>query len=213
MALQTTSGSQREKWVAAFLPSVAIFLVAFLYFNFYAIPEMDAVEQKYNDAVAEAVPPFALTKLEEELQQLRDNQKEMEGTIGSVEDEVTAKSMAYRKLSPTAKHGKVTALFQEFDVAILEDQTTREIKVPTLRKNSIEVLQSLLPEEVVNYRNLTLMTDYPTIVALLKKLPEISGVLPINITLKKTKSVPIKTAPISEQKEGPSAVWTVTLLM
>ena len=44
MALQTTSGSLREKWVAAFLPTAAIILVAFLYFNFSLNPEMKEVE-------------------------------------------------------------------------------------------------------------------------------------------------------------------------
>ncbi|MAI35861.1 MAG: hypothetical protein CBE00_14100 [Planctomycetaceae bacterium TMED240] len=208
MALQTTSGSQREKWVAAFIPSVAIFLVTFLYFNFYANSQIKTVEAEFDAAVAKAVPQDFLVKLNDDLQQLRFDEKELEQTLKAVEDEITAKSLAYQELSPTAKHAQVTALLHEFNIAILQDQVTRDVNVPDLRNESIEVLKTLLPKQTINYRNLTLTTDYPTVVTLLKKLPEIAGVLPINVTLEKTKRIAF-----SEQKQSSSAVWKVTLLM
>ena len=129
-------------------------------------------------------------------------------SIRSVEDEVTAKSVAYERSSPTAKHLAVTALFKEYQVALLQDQTAEEIRLPKIRGKSIEILRSLLPEEAINFRELTLTADYLTIITLLKKLPEISGVLPVNITLQKTTKVAA-----SEKPNGPSLVWTITLLM
>ena len=208
MALQTTSGSPREKWVAAFLPSVAMILITLMYIIFFMRPELETVQSKFDAAMGNVVPQAVITELDNEWKQLRDDQRELQNTIKSVEDEVTAKSVAYERLSPTAKHLAVTALFKEYQVAILQDQTTQEIRLPKIRSASTETLRSLLPKEAINFRELTLTANYPTIVALLKKLPEISGVLPVNITLQKTTKVAS-----SEEPNAPSAVWTITLLM
>ena len=208
MALQKKSGSAREKWMAAFLPSVAMILIAFMYINFFMKPDFETVQRKLDAAMGSVVPQAVITELANDWGQLRDDQTELQDTIRSVEDEVTAKSVAYERLSPTAKHLAVTALFKEYQVALLQDQTAEEIRLPKIRGKSIEILRSLLPEEAINFRELTLTADYLTIITLLKKLPEISGVLPVNITLQKTTKVAA-----SEKPNGPSLVWTITLLM
>ncbi len=208
MAIQKKSGSAREKWMAAFLPSVAMILIAFMYINFFMKPEFETAQRKFDAAMGSVVPQAVITELDNKWGQLRDDQTELQDTIKSVEDEVTAKSVAYERLSPTAKHLAVTALFKEYQVAILQDQIVEEIRLPKIRGKSIETLRSLLPEEAINFRELTLTTDYPTIITLLKKLPEISGVLPVNITLQKTTKLAS-----SEKPNAPSPVWTITLLM
>ena len=127
MAFQKTTGSARERWVAAFLPTVAIALIAFMYFTFYLNPAIQTVESDYETAESEAVIPRVIKELNDELQQLQDNQTELENTINSADDETVAKAVAFEQLSPTAKHRAVTALFQEFDIAILEDQKVQQI--------------------------------------------------------------------------------------
>jgi len=208
MAFQATNGSTREKWVAAFLPSIAIVFVTFMYFTFYANSEMEAVERQFNAAVASSIPPSAVDQLNNQWQHLLAEQTALQSTIDAAEAEVTAKSVAFEQLSPTAKHGAVTALFQKYNVAILQDQAASETSLPTLGNKSTEILRSILSKDAIHFRDLTLTADYPTVVALLKNLPEIPGVLPVSIMLEKTKIVASSDAP-----EGPSAVWTVTLLM
>jgi hypothetical protein len=111
-------------------------------------------------------------------------------------------------LSPTAKHSAVTTLCREHGVAILQDQTVDSIKLPALRNRSIETLQSLVSEEATSFRELTLAGDYSTIVTLLKKLPEVSGVIPVSVTLKKE-----KVTDSSRDSSSPAVSWTVGLLM
>ena len=208
MAFQTTSGSAREKWVAAFLPTAAIALIAFMYFTFYLNPAIQTVESDYETAESEAVIPRVVKELNDELQQLQDNQTKLENTINSADDETAAKAAAFEQLSPTTKHRAVTALFQEFDVAILQDEKAPQANLPSVSSESVKVLKSNVNKEAANFRDLTLTADYNTIVTLLKKLPEIQGVLPVAITLKKPKAS--KTL---NDSENPSAVWTITLLM
>ncbi len=208
MALKTTSGSSREKWVAAFLPAVAIILVAFMYISFYANPEYETVEKQYKAAVENFIPQQFLKQREDERQQLIAEQNDRQSTMASVEEELTEKSIAFKQLSPTAKHTAVIALLQEYNVAILEDQISQKINLPTLRSESAKVLQSLLPKDAINFRDLTLTADYPTVVELLKNLPEIPGVLPVNVLLKKTKGVAS-----SDEPTDSTAVWTFTVLM
>ncbi len=208
MAFKTTSGSTREKWVAAFLPTMAIILASFMYITFYAGPEAETVERQYKAAMDDVIPMQFVKQLEDELQQLIAEQDEMQSTIGSVEEELTVKSVAFEQLSPTSKHNAVIALLQEYNVAILEDQISRDINLPTLRSDSAKILQSLLPEDAINFRDLKLTADYPTVVELLKKLPEIQGVLPVNVLLEKTKSVAS-----SDEAKSSTAVWTLTVLM
>lgn len=208
MAFQPTSGSQREKWVAALIPAVAILLVAFMYITFYANPELKKVESQFNSAVSGGVTPDIIAKLDWDVKQLRDERTELQRTIRAVDEEVTAKSGAFQTLSPTAKHSAVTALCREHGVAILQDQTVKEIRLPALRQESFEALQSLVPRDAISFRELTLVADYATIVVLLEKLPEIPGVIPVSMTLKKS-----KVADSSGDSQNPAVSWTVGLLM
>ncbi len=208
MALQVTSGSQREKWVAAFIPAVAILLVGFLYITFSALPAFNKTEKEFQAAVGGGLGLNAIEQLEAEAQQLRDEQTELQRTIASFDDEVTAKSAAFQRLSLTAKHSAVTALCREHGVAILQDQTADSIKLPALRNKSVETLQSLVSEEATSFRELTLTGDYATIVTLLKKLPEASGVIPVSVTLKKAKA-----ADSPGDSLNPAVSWTIGLLM
>ncbi len=208
MAFKTTSGSTREKWVAAFLPTMAIILASFMYITFYASPEAETVERQYKAAMSNVTPLQFVEQLEHELQQLTAEQKEMQSTIDSVQEELTEKSVAFEQLSLTSKHNAVIALLQEYNVAILEDQISRDTNLPTLRSDSAKILQSLLPQDAINFRDLRLTADYTTVVELLKKLPEIPGVLPVNVLLKKTKSVAS-----SDEQENETPVWTLTLVI
>ena len=208
MALQTTSGSSREKWVAAFLPAVAIILITFMYINFSLQPKLEEVERAYSTAIDRAVPVQVVTMLEGELKKLRNDKIELSNTIESVQEEIAAKSVAFEQLSPTAKHSAVTALFKEYEVAILEDQVVKEVRLPKLRDESLQTLRSLIREEAVNFRELTLTADYTTIVALLKKLPDIEGVVPVSLKLTKNDKPTFKI-----DFAMPKVFWQVTLLM
>ena len=208
MAIQTTSGSRREKWVAAFIPAVAILLVTFFYISFYADPQLRKVESQYDSAVRSGVTPDILAKLDWDVKQLSDERTELQRTIRSVDDEVTAKSGAFQRLSPTAKQSAVTALCREHGVAILQDQMVKEIRLPALRQKSFEALQSLVPKDAINFRELTLAADYATIATVLKKLPEIPGVIPVSMTLKKS-----TVTDSSGDSRNPTVTWTVGLLM
>ena len=208
MAFQATSGSQREKWVAAFIPAVAILMISFFYFTFFANPELKKVESKFNSAVSGTVTPDVIAKLEWDAKQLRKDRTELKGVISAVNEEVAAKSGAFQKLSPTAKHSAVTELCREHGVAILKDQTVNEIRLPSLRRKSVETLTSLVPRDAIGFRELTVTADYATIVVLLKKLPEVSGVIPVSVKLEKG-----KVADSLGGSRGPPVSWTVGLLM
>ncbi len=208
MALQTTSGSSREKWVAAFLPAVAIILITFMYINFSLQPKLAKVEREYNTAIDRAVPTQVVTMLQGEVKKLRNDKIDLSNTIDSVQEEIAVKSVAFEQLSPTAKHSAVTALFKEYEVAILEDQVVKELMLPTLRNESLQTLRSLIPEKAVNFRELTLTADYSTIVALLRKLPDIAGVVPISLTLTKNDKTSSKI-----DFATPKVLWKITLLM
>lgn len=208
MALQVTSGSQREKWVAAFIPAVGILLIAFLYITFYVLPAFNEAESKFSSAVSGAVGLDLVAELEADAQALRSERIDLQRSIRSVDDEVTAKSEDFLQLSPTAKHGAVTALCREHGVAILQDQTVKEIRLPTLRQESVETLQSLVPKDATSFRELTLAGDYATIVTLLNKLPKVPGVIPVSVKLKKA-----GVDDSSGDSPSPAVSWTVGLLM
>ena len=208
MAIQAKSGSPREKWVAAFIPTVGIILVGFFYFTFYLKPDIESVESKLETARSNSTTPAVLRQLNDELQELRGDKTELESTIDSIEDEIAAKSLGFGELSLTTKHRAVTALLLEFDIALLEDTASTQTDLSPLRDKSFEVLESMPRNRGLNFRNLTLTADYKTVVDLLKKLPEIEGVLPVNISLKKTNSFNATT--VSSNR---SPTLTVTLLM
>jgi hypothetical protein len=204
MALQVSSGSQREKWVAALIPATIILLGGFLYITFYALPAFNETEKKFQRIADRSVGLDVVAELEAEAQKLRDDRAELQRTISSFDEEVAKKSESFHQLSPTARHSAVTALCRDHGVAILQDQPVDSLKLPSLRKKSIETLQSLVPEEATSFRELTLSGDYGTIVTLLKKLPKVPGVIPVSVTFKKTK---VDASP------SPAASWTVRLLM
>ena len=204
MALQVSSGSQREKWVAALIPATMILLGGFLYITFYALPAFNETEKKFQRIADRSVGLDVVAELEAEAQKLRDDRAELQRTISSFDEEVAEKSESFQQLSPTARHSAVTALCRDHGVAILQDQPVDSLKLPPLRKKSIETLQSLVPEEATSFRELTLSGDYDTIVTLLRKLPKVPGVIPVSVTFRKTKVV---------ASPGPAASWTVGLLM
>jgi len=103
MALQVTSGSQREKWVAAFIPAAAILLVGFLYITFYALPAFNETEKEFQGAVGGGVGLNVIADLEAKAQQLRDDRTELQRTISSFDDEVTARSEAFQRLTETSQ--------------------------------------------------------------------------------------------------------------
>ena len=208
MAVQITSGSQREKWVATAMPATAILLVGFLYISFYAMPAFEKTEKEYNRAIEGGVQPDVVADLDAEAQQLRDDQTELERIISSFDDELTQKSDSFQRLSPTLKHSAVTALCREHGVAVMRDEPVDSIRLSGIRNKSVETLQTLISKEATSFRELTVACDYATIVTLLKKLPEVSGVIPVSVTLKK--------ASISDSlSDSPSSAisWTVGLLM
>ncbi|MEO1523893.1 MAG: hypothetical protein AAFX06_00575 [Planctomycetota bacterium] len=204
MAFQATSGSKREKWVATFIPAVAIFMVAFFYFTFYASPELQKVEGKYNSAVRGTVTPDVIAQLEWNASKLRDEREDLNTMIRSGDEELQAKSQAFRELSPTAKHSAVTALCREQGVAILKDDAVKDLRLPSLRQKSVETLTSLVPPDSIGFRELTVSADYTRIVSLLKELPKIPGVVPVSVKLKKGKAPP---------NQSPEISWTFGLLM
>ncbi|MCH2213487.1 MAG: hypothetical protein MK110_19490 [Fuerstiella sp.] len=208
MALQVTSGSRREKWVAAFIPANAILLIGFLYITLYAMPEFNKTETEFDRAVSNFVGPGVIQELEAESQQLRVDRAELKRTISSFDDEVTEKSEAFQQLPLTAKHRAVTALCRKHSVAVLQDQPVDSITLPTLRRKSVETLQSLVSKESISFRELTVAGDYATIVALLQELPEVLGVIPVSVTLKKAKQIDS-----SSRSTDPAVSWTVGLLM
>lgn len=208
MAFQATSGSQREKWVGAFIPAAAILLIGFFYINFYAAPELEKVERKFNSTIVGGVGPEVVARLNANAKKLREDQAEMKRMIRSVDDEIAAKSAAFESLNPTAKHSAVTALCRDHDIAILQDQTVKEIRLPPLRRESIETLKSLVSEDAIGFRELTLAANYATVVSLMKKLHKIPGVIPVSVQLKKSKIVDS-----SRESEQPEVSWTVGLLM
>ncbi|MEL6105038.1 MAG: hypothetical protein AAFU85_03340 [Planctomycetota bacterium] len=204
MAFQATSGSKREKWVATFIPAVAIFMGAFFYFSFYASPELQKVEGKYNSAVRGTVTPDVIAQLEWSANKLRDERDQLNTSIRSGNEELQAKSQAFRELSPTAKHSAVIALCREQGVAILKDDAIKDVRLPHLRQTSVETLASLVPPDSIGFRELTVSANYTRIVALLIKLPEIPGVVPVSVKLEKGKAAP---------NASPEISWTFGLLM
>ena len=103
MALQTTSGSLREKWVAAFLPTAAIILVAFLYFNFSLNPEMGEVEKEYKAAKAASVSQADIDMRQSQSEELRNEVDELEKAKKSFETEMEVKKKEFTQRKPTEK--------------------------------------------------------------------------------------------------------------
>ncbi len=209
MALQTTSGSLREKWVAAFLPTAAIILVAFLYFNFSLNPEMKEVEKEYNAAKATEVTQAEIDMLKSQSDELRSEVLELETAKKSFETEMEEKKKEFTQQKPTEKHGAVTELFQKYDVAVIQDQLVDEISLPTVSNKSIENLKTFDGfQDLIHFRELTLMADYTAIVELLNELPKIPGVVPVRVALDKTNQ-----SESAKDSSGPAVKWIVTLLM
>jgi hypothetical protein len=211
MAIQVSSGSQREKWVAVFLPATAILLVAFMYITFYALPAFNETEREYNSVVSGGVGPEVVASLQAEADALRREQAQLQRTIRLVDDEVIAKSEGFKQLSPTAKHSAVTALCRKLGVAVVQDQAVNDIRLPTLRSDSIETLQTLISKDATSFRELTLSADYPTIVTLMQELPKVPGVIPISVKL--TKKTNSNATDSSGVFSSPAVSWTVGLLM
>ena len=209
MALQTTSGSLREKWVAAFLPTAAIILVAFLYFNFSLNPEMGEVEKEYKAAKAASVSQADIDMRQSQSEELRNEVDELEKAKKSFETEMEEKKKEFTQRKPTEKHSAVTELFQKYDVAVIQDQLVDEISLPTVSNESIENLKTLQGfQELIHFRELTLMANYTAIVELLNEVPKIPGVIPVRVALDKTNQ-----AESAKESEGPTLKWIVTLLM
>ena len=209
MALQTTSGSLREKWIAAFLPTAAIILVAFLYFNFSLNPEIKEVEKEYDAAKATEVTQAEIDMLKSQSDELRSEVLELEKAKKSFKTEMEDKKKKFTQQKPTEKHGAVTELFQKYDVAVIQDQLVDEISLPTVSNKSIENLKTFDGfQDLIHFRELTLMADYTAIVELLNELPKIPGVVPVRVALDKTNQ-----SESAKDSSGPAVKWIVTLLM
>ena len=189
------------------MPATAILLVGFLYISFYAMPAFEKTEKEYNRAIEGGVQPDVVADLDAEAQQLRDDQAELQRIISSFDDELTEKSNSFQRLNPTVKHSAVTALCREHGIAVVEDQPVDSIKLSGIRHKSVETLKSLVSKET-SFRELTVACDYATIVTLLKKLPEVSGVIPVSVTLEKA----TVSDPLIDSRSS-AVSWTVGLLM
>ncbi|MEL7499750.1 MAG: hypothetical protein AAFN77_19260 [Planctomycetota bacterium] len=211
MALKASSGSPREKWVLTFIPTVAIFMLAFGYIAFFVNPAMKKLQGKYDSAKSSTITPDVIDQLKWQKEQLLKQQIEMQEIVRSVAKEVAAKSEAFQQLSPTEKHSGVMALCREHGVAILQDTTVKNIALPTLRSKSVETLRLLVPKEAIGFRELTLEASYGKIVALLKSLPDIPGVIPVKVQLEKTAKP--ESGSVLSVSSGTQVSWTVGLLM
>lgn len=119
------------------------------------------------------------------------------------------KKKEFTQRKPTEKHSAVTELFQKYDVAVIQDQLVDEISLPTVSNKSIENLKTLEGfQELIHFRELTLMANYTAIVELLNEVPRIPGVIPVRVALDKTNQ-----AESAKESEGPTLKWIVTLLM
>ena len=86
MALQVSSGSQREKWVAALIPATMILLGGFLYITFYALPAFNETEKKFQRIADRSVGLDVVAVLEAEAQKLRDDRAELQSRAGHRHD-------------------------------------------------------------------------------------------------------------------------------
>ncbi len=208
MAFQAASGSQREKWVATFLPAMGILLVAFMYISFFGYPALNEAENELKSASTGALGVNELAELKFQAKKLRDEQTTLQQTIRLVADEMKTKSAAFRELSPTARHNALTALCREHEVAILRDEPLTSLVLPELRKKSVETLQSLVSADATSFRELTVAANYATIVALLKELPEVPGIIPVSVKMQKANASNSRVG-----SSGTGVSWTIGLLM
>ncbi|MEM7473743.1 MAG: hypothetical protein AAF483_02045 [Planctomycetota bacterium] len=208
MAFQATSGSQREKWVAAFIPGMAILLITFMYVTFFGFPAERDAKRKLTAASSGALGVNELAELEFQATTLRNERTELQETIRLVNEEVKVKSAAFQELTPTGRHNALTALCREHGVAILKDEPVAKLRLPDLRQKSVETLQSLVSKNATGFRELTVAADYSTIVDLLKEIPQVPGVIPVSVKLEKANVNKVWIGSASTEVS-----WTIGLLM
>ncbi len=209
MAIETSSGSTRERWVKALLPAAIIVMVYTTFINTGTnrrLAELrdDLARQReiaINNGLIQSLRVRRASlirqreQLEEQIDLSRSGQRDLASTFSA---ELATDRMA-----------RVNQLCQRLSIGLLNQQSVNRLEVSPLRQDALEMLKQINPDGG-RYQRLELVGEYSDMVRLLQQLPEaIEGLIPLGIELvDQGNNVPTETRLSPGQR-----IWRVFVLM
>lgn len=183
MAIQTSSGSTRERWVKALLPAAVIVMVYMVFIHLGTSKKLSNLERDLDNAKKSMVTEDQLFQLHNQVLAETKQRDQLQQQIDQLGSETLSRLAAFREQSPAERMVRVGQLCRDLSVGVLNQQTASHIKTSKTRENAIREMNQLL-DSPVQYQQMDLVGKYANMVELMKRMPEtIEGVVPIGIEL------------------------------
>ena len=189
MAIQTSSGSTRERWVKALLPAALIVMVYMLLINVGNSREIKSLTEDLEEQRETAVTEDDLASTYAANQAVARERDELNERIAQMQSQIDAAVAEFTGGSPAERMMRIDRLCSELSIAVLQHKPATKVETSKTREESLKTLQSLVPPDSLNYRELEVVARYADMVALMRRLPEtVPGLVPLGVELLKDDS-------------------------
>ena len=182
--LQPSSGSTRERWIKALLPTAAIVAVYTLLVIVSSSRELTRLRKELADEQKRAVTEDVLFQLNSQRVSATRERDRLQDQIESARKSVEQTVEQFAGRSATERMARVGQLCRESSISVLEQKPADQLQLSKLREASLQELRKLVPGDGVRYQQLELFGRYTEMETLLRRLPaEVRGVVPLAIEL------------------------------
>ena len=210
MALQTSSGSNREAWVIAFLPAAIILMGYMLFVTFFRYGTLRELREEHERVAGSAVTEDQLFSLHQENQKLKGEQTALEETIRATEEELDALAAPFRSEGKSHTTKELSRLCRKHSIGVLSQQPAVEVPLSPLREQAVNNLRERVGNDDAHVSQMDVRASYSNITNFLEELPQgIPGALPIGLELLE----PEEPQTPAETANRPERIWRLILLM
>jgi len=183
MAFQTASGSPRERWIKALLPTAAILLVYVVFVYHGNNQELTDLRTDLKKVSDEAPSDADILTARFKVDDARAKRDKLQDQVEEAQAEIDLSLARFTGGSPTARVLQLDRLCRELSIAVVRQTLTTEVNFSVSRRKSLDTLRKLADQEIT-FRQLDVVAHYGDIVTLLRKLPEsVEGAVPVGIEL------------------------------
>jgi lysozyme family protein len=209
MALLTSSGSPRERWIKALLPAAVIVMVYLALINLGRSREIRALRKDLADEQKRAVSEDTLVTVHTQQLAALKQRDELTQQIEDARRSIDASLQQFGGGSATERMVQIGRLCRELSIRLLRQKPVTDMQVSKVRESSLQTLRKLVRPDAVSYRQLDLVGHYCDVETLLRRLPEtVDGVVPLAIESLEAETNEDGSPPSSGERH-----WRLSLLM
>ncbi len=208
MAIQTSSGSTRERWVKALLPGAVIVMVYMLFVHLGNSRKLSDLRDDLRQASESMVTEDQLFALHSQIREAGLSRDGAATELQQIEEQVDGLLSPFGKEPPAQRMVQVSEICGELSIGVIGQESLTHLKMSKQREQAVQEM-SKTTGRTPYYYQLELVGSYGNLVELMERVPDrIEGVIPLGVELLKRDDDSSSVA-----LENGQRLWRVYLMM